>query len=253
MGNIRKQYTPAQNVALVSQVSRVCPLCDEPLFYKKKGASYKNYEIAHIYPLNPTVDEKQLLKNEERLSIDINDEDNVIPLCEVCHGKFDKPRTVEEYRNLLYIKRKLIERSDQESLWKSYNIEEEIGKIIDTLYTEVDFDDEIEITYSPKKIDDKLNDTITRPTKRKIKNNVRDYYVFIKDQFNHFDQNYPDLSEMISGQIKIFYLKQKRFGYGQQVIYENIVSWIIFKTKPDSDDAAEIIAAFFIQNCEIFE
>src|SRR5690554_5181643 len=101
MSNIRKKYSDAQNVALLSQVSRVCPLCSEPLFYKKAGKSFKSYEIAHIYPLNPTAQEKVLLEHEERLCNDVNDENNVIPLCEICHGKFDKPRTAEEYRKLL--------------------------------------------------------------------------------------------------------------------------------------------------------
>ena len=121
------------------------------------------------------------------------------------------------------------------------------------MYDEDNFDDNCEISYSPKKVDDKLNDTITRPTKRKIKNNVRDYYVFIKGKLAVLDQNDPDLSEIISQQIKIFYLKQKRFGYDQQVIFENIVAWINSKTKPNSSDASEILASFFIQNCEIFE
>ena len=106
MSNPRKKYSDAQNVALLSQVNGVCPLCAEILFYKKGGKSYKNYEIAHIYPLNPTPTEKTLLEHEERLSNDVNDENNVIPLCEICHGKFDKPRTVEEYRMLLGIKKR---------------------------------------------------------------------------------------------------------------------------------------------------
>lgn len=253
MANKRHHYSPAQNVALVTQVSRVCPLCDEPLFYEKLGKSYKNYEIAHIYPLNPSSDEIELLKGEVRLSEDINHEDNVIPLCKVCHGMFDKPRTVEEYRNLVNIKKRLIQRSGQESLWKTYVIEDEISEIIDSLYDENNFNDICEISYSPQTVDKKLNETVTRPTKRKIKNNVRDYYIFIKDKFVSFDQSNPDFSEMISLQIKGFYLRQKRFGYDQQVIFENIVAWINSKTKPRSNDAAEILVSFFIQNCEIFE
>ncbi|OTA18060.1 hypothetical protein Xvie_00746 [Xenorhabdus vietnamensis] len=253
MGNKRHQYSSAQNVALVAQVSRVCPLCDEPLFYQKNGKSYKNYEIAHIYPLNPSDAEVELLKSEERLSKDVNDEDNVIPLCEVCHGKFDKPRAIEEYRELIAIKKRLIQRSGQEALWKTYAIEDEICDIIDALYNEYDLNDDCEISYQPKNIDEKLNETITKPTKRKIKNNVGDYYIFIKGKLASFDQNDPDLSDMISLQIKTFYLKQKRFGYDQQIIFENIVAWINSKTKPKSSDAAEILASFFIQNCEVFE
>jgi hypothetical protein len=125
-------------VALVTQVSRVCPLCDESLFYKKGNKSYKTYEIAHIYPLYPTAEEVKLLKDEERLSINVNDENNVIPLCKSCHGKLDKPRTVEEYRNLLLIKKRLISRSGQEAIWKQYHIESEITEIVEALYKDFD-------------------------------------------------------------------------------------------------------------------
>jgi hypothetical protein len=149
MSNPRKKYSDAQNVALLSQVSRVCPLCAEPLFYKKNGKSFKNYEIAHVYPLNPSQEEKLLLKHEERLSDDVNDEDNVIPLCEICHGKFDKPRTVDEYRNLFSLKKKLIERSGQEAIWKRYTIEDEISQIIEAIYDDPELENEAEIDFSP--------------------------------------------------------------------------------------------------------
>jgi hypothetical protein len=252
MSNLRKKYSDAQNVALLSQVSRVCPLCAEPLFYKKSGKSFKNYEIAHIYPLNPSQEEKLLLKHEERLSDDVNDEDNVIPLCEICHGKFDKPRTVEEYRNLLSLKQRLIERSGQEAIWKRYTIEDEISQIIEAIYDDPELENEAEIDFSPREVDEKLDSTISRPTKIKIKGNVREYFIFVRKQFTELDAVNPDLSEMISLQIKTFYIKQNKMGISQQAIFENIVSWIYAKTKPKTNDAAEIIASFFIQNCEVF-
>ncbi|CAC9652954.1 hypothetical protein [uncultured Gammaproteobacteria bacterium] len=252
MSNPRKKYSEAQNVSLLSQVSRVCPLCAEPLFYKKRGITFKNYEIAHIYPLNPTDTEKTILENEERLSIDVNDEDNVIPLCEICHGKFDKPRTAEEYRQLYRLKKKLIERSGQEAIWKSYTIEDEIGEIIEAIYSDQDMDSDAEIEFIPKEVDEKLNESISRPTKRKIKTNVREYYMFIKKKFSELDNANGDLSETISLQIKTYYLKQKLMGFNQQAIFDNVVSWIHTKTKPETNDAAEILASFFIQNCEVF-
>lgn len=253
MANTRTKYSEAQNVALVSQVNRVCPLCTEPLFYKKNGRTYKNYEIAHIYPLNPTKDEITLLSNEERLSDDVNDENNVIPLCEVCHGKFDKPRTVEEYRKLFNLKKRLVERSGQEGIWKQYTIEEEIDQIIHAIYNDPELDNEADIEFIPKKVDEKLNESISRPTKKKIKNYVRENYLFIKKKFATLEQADSGLSDMISSQIKTYYLKQKRLGFDQQTTYENIVAWIHEKTKSDSQDAAEILASFFIQNCEVFE
>ena len=252
MSNPRRKYSDAQNVALLSQVSRVCPLCAEPLFYKKGGKSFKNYELAHIYPLNPTQEEELLLKHEERLSDDVNDEDNIIPLCEICHGKFDKPRIVKEYRNLAGLKKGLIERSGQEAIWKRYTIEDEIGQIIDAIYNDPELDNEAEIDFTPKEVDEKLDSTISRPTKIKIKGNVREYFIFIRRKFTELDSVNPDLSEIISLQIKTYYMKQKKMGIGQQAIFENIVSWIYAKTKPKTNDAAEIMVSFFIQNCEVF-
>ncbi len=252
MSNLRKKYSDAQNVALLSQVSRVCPLCAEPLFYKKSSKSFKNYELAHIYPLNPTKEEELLLKHEERLSDDINDEDNIIPLCEICHGKFDKPRTIEEYRNLLSIKKKLIDRSGQEAIWKRYAIEDEISQIIDAIYDDPDLESDAEIDFTPTEVDEKLDSTISRPTKIKIKGNVQEYYIFIRKKFAELDSVNSDLSEMISLQIKTYYIKQKNTGIDQQAIFENIVSWIYAKTKPKTNDAAEIMASFFVQNCEVF-
>lgn len=252
MSNTRKKYSDAQNVALLSQVSRVCPLCAEPLFYKKGVRSFKFYEIAHIYPLNPTAEEILLLKNEERLSHDVNDECNVIPLCENCHGKFDKPRTVEEYRTLFRIKKKLDERSGQEAIWKRYTIEDEIGKIIESIYNDPSLEVAAEMEFVPKEVDEKLDATVSRPTKNKIKNNVREYFLFIQGKFSELDGAELDLSEIISLQVKTYYLKQKKLGFPQQIIFENIVAWINAKTKPETNDAAEILASFFIQNCEIF-
>lgn len=252
MSNLRKTYSDAQNIALLSQVNRVCPLCADVLFYKKGGRSYKKYEIAHIYPLNPTLEEQVLLEHEKRLSHDVNDENNVIPLCKDCHGKFDKPRTVSDYQKLFEIKRGLIERSGQESIWKRYAIEDEIGMIIEAIYDDPNLEEESEIEFIPNEIDEKLDSTISRPTKTKIKSNVREYFVFIKRKFSELDKAELDFSDIISLQIKTYYLKQKQMGLDQQAIFENIVAWIHAKTQPRTTDAAEILASFFIQNCEVF-
>ncbi|MBI2332643.1 MAG: HNH endonuclease [Chloroflexi bacterium] len=252
MSNTREKYSESQNISLVSQVNRVCPLCQEPLFYQKNNKTHKNYELAHIYPLNPTLFEQKLLEKEPRLSDNVNDEDNLIPLCKICHGQFDNPRTVEEYRKLFTIKKSLIERNTQENIWKKYSIEEEINEIIEAIYNDIQLEGDAKIDFNPKEIDDKLDETITRPTKRKIKNNVTDYYILIRDNFAELDSTKGDLSETISLQIKTYYLKQKGMGFEQQKIFDNIVMWIHTKTSPKTYDAAEILTSFFVQNCEVF-
>lgn len=249
----RRKFGDAQNVALTSQVGGVCPLCDEPLFYKKNGRSYKAYEIAHIYPLNPTQEEIDLLQNEKRLSQDLNDENNLIPLCRRCHGRFDKPRTVEEYRKLLAVKERCVARSGQEVLRSEHHIESDIRAVIEALYEE-NFAkaSEAEILYEPSTIDKKVDDTISRPTVRKIKNNVSDYFTLIRTHISEIDKSNPNFSDIVSLQIKTYFMKQQQLGIGKQAIFDNLVSWVNVKTKPRSIDAAEILVSFFVQNCEVF-
>ena len=253
MSNKRKSFSLAQNIALVTQVNRICPLCDTPLFYMKNGKSYKKYEIAHIYPLNPKPDEIQLLKDEERLSENLNHEDNLITLCGICHDKLDKPRTLEEYKHLIKIKKSLIKISEQQDLWQQYQIENDINRVIERLYSDDLPNTGCEIEFVPKEVDRKLNESISKLTKRKIRNNVADYYILIKSKFASIDMENPDSTYLISTQIKSYYLKQKKLELSQQEIFANSVDWIHTKTHPETDDAAEIIASFFIQNCEIFE
>ena len=107
MGQKRVKCSPTESEYLFSQVGGICPVCSLSLTYEKIGRLQKQYEIAHIYPLNPTDEEVELLKNEERLSDDVNSIDNLIPLCPGCHNRFDKPRTIEEYRALLTVKKQL--------------------------------------------------------------------------------------------------------------------------------------------------
>ena len=195
-------------MALVTQVDRVCPLCGNPLFRRKRSQSYKDYEIAHIYPLNPTLEEIELLRDEFRLSEDVNFEENVIPLCIPCHKAFDKPRTVEEYRHLAAIKRRLIEKDAQQELWGTYSIEKEITLLIEKLYSDSPDDLETSIEYDPKSIEEKFDGSISIPTKLKIKAYVANYYSWVSHQFTLLDKSYPETSQIISSQIRSFYLRR---------------------------------------------
>jgi HNH endonuclease len=114
----RRSYTPAEEIALTTQVEGCCPLCGTALFYKKKGRIYRYYELAHIYPLNPKSTEAEELKDVELLSADRNGLDNQIPLCTGCHTRFDKPRTRAEYEELFRVKLGLIEHARQRALMR---------------------------------------------------------------------------------------------------------------------------------------
>jgi hypothetical protein len=90
-------------------------------------------------------------------------------------------------------------------------------------------------------------------TRRKIHHNVSDYFVHVRQRFQKLDREKPGTAVLISSQVKTFYLAQKQQGWSQQQIFAGVVSWIVAKTKPKTQEAAEIVASFFVQNCEVFE
>jgi hypothetical protein len=248
----RRSYTPAEEIALATQVEGCCPLCGTVLFYKKKAHTYRYYELAHIYPLNPKQVEADELKDVELLSADRNDLDNLIPLCNGCHTRFDKPRTRAEYEELFRIKRGLIERARQRALMREYPIEDGIHQIVVALGN-VSFDEEVDqdLTLDPQSVDPKCKTAVPELIIRKIKRNVTDYYPHVKREFRALEQEYPTKSQLIYSQVRTFYLKQKSLGLSKQEIYQNIVTWFRNVTKTDMIEAPEVIAAFFVQNCEV--
>lgn len=249
--NLRPHIGNAFEVSLCTEVNQVCPNCGSALFISKGGKRWRNYEIAHIYPLNPTADEIELLKAEKRLSGDANHEDNLVPLCFPCHNIYDNPKTVAGYRDLVKKKEDIIKQRAQQNIFSQYHLEAEISEIIESLCKE-DAQFEESSLNEAKRVDEKLDDTITPFAKRKIKNNVTWFYLFIRERFADLERSEPGKAVLISHQVKTFYLKQKMFTTNQQEIFENMVKWINSKYSNASETAAEVIAAFYVQNCELF-
>jgi hypothetical protein len=247
----RRKIPPNEQLILHSEVNGVCPLCPTILIYEKNGRKQKGFEIAHIYPLNPLPKEVILLQNEEKLNSDLDHGDNLICLCNPCHKKYDKNKTIEEYRELVKKKKDILKRKKEQELWLKTSIENQIFEIIEILVDQdLEFEDNLE--YNPKKIDDKTDDTITILTKRRIHQNVQDYFYKISAKFKDLDFVEPMTTEIISSQIKTHYLLLKKQGNNQKEIFDAMISWLQKQTKQDNREASEIIISYFIQNCEVF-
>lgn len=256
MANNRKKYTENENIHLLSQTNGLCPLsCDKPLLRQKNGKKYKAYQLAHIYPLNPILEEVKLLENEERLSVDPNDEDNIIPLCNNCHSKFDNPRTVEEYRELLSIKKKLIDAEATKRLWQNYSIEQKIIEILDFLATDPEDPNQNggDIVFNPTIADEKFDRSVPPLDKRKIKANITNYFIIVKRKLALMDQETPGVPDLISSQVKVFYKKLMAEGSSKIDAYNSVVDWLKNKTRTSSREPVEIVVSFFVQNCEVLD
>ena len=247
----RRKIQPNEQLILHSEVNGVCPLCPTTLIYEKNGKNQKGFEIAHIYPLNPLPKEVILLKDEQLLNSDSDHGDNLICLCNPCHKRYDKDKTVEEYRELFKIKTDILKRKKEQNIWSKTSIEIEIFEIIELLVAkDLEFEDNLE--YSPKTINNKTNETITVLTRRKIHQNVQDYFYKISNKFKELDFIEPMTTEIISSQIKNHYLLLKKQGSNQKEIFDAMTTLLQKQTKQNNREASEIIISYFIQNCEIF-
>jgi len=250
--NDRVKISKPEELALCAQVDGACPLCGAPLFLKKAGRNYRQFEIAHIYPLHPTPSEVALLSNEEHLSDDKNSSENLIPLCFSCHSMYDDGKTLDKYREMVKIKKELLREGQQKQIFLQYEIEAELNEIIDFLCDDA-ADFPIQDSFQAKRVDEKLDRSVRPLTKQKIKNDVSSFYLFVRDRFSDLERVDPNKAVLIAHQVKCFYLKQKTLGLVQQQIYDNTVRWIQSKRPEVSQEASGVIAAFFVQNCELFE
>lgn len=249
----RRSISETEHITLMAQVDSCCPLCGDAILYTKKGRTYKQYDVAHIFPLNPTPEEQLTLSGVKLLSKDVNHIDNLIPLCLPCHEKFDKPRTASEYNELAALKRSLLEREHQQKLQFQYKLQDDIRAVVDALHTADLGDATATLAYDPKTLESKLANKISRPAKQKIVHNVADYFQVVKAAFQDMEKEDPGSVALISSQVKTYYLAQKHHGVKSDQIFPNLVDWIRVKTKASNPDAPEIIVSFFIQNCEVFE
>ena len=248
----RPTFSPALILALCAQVGQQCPNCPNPLFRRKGGRSYRDFEIAHIFPLNPKPHEAILLKDEERLARDPNHEHNLIPLCFSCHNIYDNPKTIDGYRDLVGKKKAILAEQGKIEIFHQHVLEIEIAKVINSLLSDT-LCMENELSYDAKKVDEKINNSMKPLTKSRIKSDIAIFYPFVKNQFAEVERSFPTKGVLIAHQVKGFYLKQKSLSLNQQEIYQNTVDWLVLKIGDSSREAAGVVASFFVQNCELFE
>lgn len=218
---------------------------------KKGGVRTKLYEIAHIYPNSPRPHEEKLLKNEERLGKDVDDESNLIALCRDCHKVFDNPRTIEGYRDIVSIKKELQRLSSLRKSWFDNSIDHEINKVVASLGLFKGGAVE-ELSLDAIAVDSKSDETLNALVKLKIKNNVLYFYSDIKSKFSELDKGEPYTSDTIYSQVKTYYLTLRKKNLDQTQIFSALTEWIKNVTDCESTEVAEIIVSFFVQNCEVY-
>lgn len=214
---------------------------------------HNRVEMAHIYPLNPTAEEEKLLKDEERLSEDVNAIENFLALCKGCHTEFDKPRTLEEYRKLVLIKKKLLAHfASRERRWR-FTLQEELRDVVDTLMNAnvSSGTGNYPLSYDPKTLDEKVGGKLEQLSKNRVQFEIAHYYQCVREAFRALENSHTSSAQQILLQVKTYYLELTKLTLSHAEILDSIAGWVASRTGA-TQEASHILASFFVQNCEIF-
>lgn len=251
----RDSYSEDEHSILYAETGGCCPLCMMPILFQKKGSKKpsKGYEVAHIYPLNPTQSQAKALVGYP-VPHEINALENVIALCPTCHTKYDKDFKLDELIKLRKIKDGYLSDAEAKFTVSQHTIQEEVYEILDAIAA---FDsDETALpptSFDISTVDRKLKTGMSPLQKREIKVNAINFYVRIRDHIRRLEQQDQASIRILQNQVNSYYLTMNRRNpENKDLVFNYVAQWISAKTnKPIL--AAKVLTSFFVQNCEVFD
>lgn len=255
MTNKRITYHSTEHSLLYAEVGGACPLCGGSIIFKKANSKHPTigYEIAHIYPLNPSNAQSKALA-DLLPPAEINAMGNVILLCPTCHTRYDKEFKIEEYERLLNIKKECMSAAEARQTATQHSIQEEVKEILEIISRDnADGNDLSATNLDVSSLDKKLKKGMSPLQKRDIRRDAIDFYVTIKNQIKLIEQRDQSAIRILQNQISSYYLiMEKKSPENKDFVFNHIAEWISQRTgKPIL--ACKVLASFFVQNCEVFD
>lgn len=228
-----------------------CPLCGKEIFYREQKKNNKLFQIAHIYPNRPTIAQYEVLNGVERLGTDSESFENKIALCLDCHSTQDYHTSLDDYNRLLGIKKKLLEKSAINNAIRSLDLESNISIVISKLAT-VSERELASLNYNPVYLANKFENKESL-IKTKIESYVHTYFPYVRDCLREIDGKNGFNQQVLAGQIRNCYWKMKDNCANKNIVFAQMTDWLNNKTQTISKEACEVIVAFFVQSCEVFD
>lgn len=255
MATERRDYSDNEHSILYSEAEGCCPICTNSIHFRKPGSKriIKGYEVAHIYPLNPTPAQEKALVGYP-IPSDINALENVIALCPTCHPKYDKDFLVSEFVRLRAIKDAFLAEAKARATIAEHTLQAEIYEILDRITALSS--DELDMpapSFDASTIDKKLRSGISPLQKLEIKNYAVTFFVRIRDHIQALEKNDQYAIRMLLSQVHLYYLAmQREHPNNKDAVFNFVAKWISTRTQR-SLLAAKVLTSFFVQNCEVFD
>ena len=249
----RANVTDTVKMSLLCEVQGLCPLCRRALMVKKGSKRVRVFDIAHIYPLNATEHEKYILIAEEVLSADIDCEENFIALCKECHKIYDTKKTVQEYRQLVEIKKTINKIKALSQTWDRQTLHKDIAVVARDLeaLSELDIKNTT-LSFAALKLSQKKDETLGIMNEMKIGQYILSFFAPIRESLRKLELEEKAKSLFICSQVKSYYTLLLMQGFDQSQIFEEMCVWFMTNTGIKERSKSEVLVSYFIQNCEIF-
>lgn len=233
------------------EVDYHCPICGKELQNRKqKKPSKKLFEIAHIYPNRPTIEQFEVLNGLERLGGNCEAYENKIALCFDCHGTQDYHTKEKEYVDLLNKKKDCLRKTALHDTTFSMCLEKEIDIVVNNI-SKATSSELAKLNYNPVEISKKFEKDETL-LYAKVMGYVISYYTYINSQFKNLDGKNGFLFQVLCNEIKNCFNKLELVAKDKFEIFNSLVYWIKTTTGSCSTEACEAVCSYFVQNCEVF-
>lgn len=233
---------------LLSEVNNECPLCRSPLVKTVKGTSLMKYGIVQIFPegLDKDASDEFCAARTPIKRLDSND--NKIALCSDCAEAYEVDPELDEYIQLFDLKQEITQSYSIRQEIAKMDLEDEINEIVAILAGIKSITSLQKLEMKALCLEQKIQpeNAILRHS---LQEKVLTYYRFIEDAFSRVGN-----FNLVASEMKLIYEKLETHHLSQDEIYSQVANQIYVKAKNGFKHrlASDIIAAFFVQNCEVF-
>jgi hypothetical protein len=239
---------------LLMEAKGICPSCGAKLVNKKSNTALPEFVVVQIVPPTANRTADKTLPVLADLAIGISDYDaldNKILLCVSCANKYVAHTSRDECTALIDTKGKLVRLYAASLAMEKIALEDEIEQVLRRIASATEFDLSIKLNYDVLRLKDKIPATNV-PLLIKAKGYVVEYYRFIESIFSDLEREGKLFSRVFASGVKHGFEVLNAKGLTHDEIYAQLVDWFQNQSGTRNNVACEIIVAFFVQNCEVF-
>lgn len=220
---------------LLIESKGLCPNdnCCRPLYIDVSGQTQMDYTITVIDP-NKSPDDFR----------------NLIALCPDCSKRYTLATDDAYIKRLSEIKNQLMEEAETLETLAETKVEEGVERVLRKI-SDTPPEKLVPLNYDPVELKDKILPA-NRALYIKAKAYVTEYYNTVHGIFQQLSKEGKLRFTPFCMQVRLNFYNLRDKGLTQPEIFAHLVDWLENNTN-DSRDMCEIVIAYFVQKCEVFD